>query len=106
MTNLVAMIDRVLVLRPDQREKLGEVLAGNWNEVWNQPQLLMYGGTQYIPPMPDEKINPILTDAQRAVWQSVRKVNVRFSQNFNNARGIKIPDEVWDDEPKDKNHRS
>jgi hypothetical protein len=102
VVNLVAMIDRILILRPEQREKLAEILANNWNEEWNQPQLLMYG-RQYIPPMPDAKINPILSEAQRAVWQGVYKQNVRFGVNFNRAQVIKIPDEVWDDDAQRKN---
>jgi hypothetical protein len=97
VTNLVAMMDRLLILRPDQRAKLGEILADNWNESWNQMQLLMYGGT-YFPPMPDAKIYPVLSDAQWAVWRGISKGNVRFGLNVSFVQGFEIEDEVWDDD--------
>jgi hypothetical protein len=99
--NLVSMIDRVLVLRPDQREKIGEILTGNWNEAWNQTQMLMYGG-QYFPPMPDAKIDPILSDAQRTVWRGISKGNIRFGVNFGFMQGMAIEDEEWADNPPKK----
>jgi hypothetical protein len=99
--NLVAMTDRVLVLRPDQREQLEKILADNWNESWNQTQMLTYGG-QYFPQMPDAKINPILSDAQRAVWRAIPKANIRFGVNFGFVQGGQIEDEVWDDDPPKK----
>jgi hypothetical protein len=102
VSNLVSMVDGILILRPDQREKIREILNDNWNEIWDQPQLYMYG-RQYIPPMPDAKINPILTDTQRTVWQGVQKMNVRFGMNGRNARAINIPDEAWDNNPQRKN---
>jgi hypothetical protein len=97
--NLVAMIDRAVVLTPDQRDKLSEILADNWNGSWDQTQLFMYGG-QYFPMMPDAKINPILSDAQRAVWRGIPKGNVRFGPNVGFAQGVQIEDEVWDDDRK------
>jgi hypothetical protein len=98
VTSLVAMTDRVLVLRPDQREQLAKILAENWNESWNQTQILTYGG-QYFPQMPDAKINPILTDAQRPVWRGISKGNIRFGMNFGFVQGTQVEDEVWDDDP-------
>jgi hypothetical protein len=108
--NLVAMTDRILVFRPDQREKLSEILAANWDESWNQTQILMYGG-QYFPPLPDAKIEPILTDVQRTVWRGIHKNQVRFGINFGFVPGIDIEDEAWDEgrpaaspaKPDDKN---
>lgn len=76
--NLVAMTDRVLYLRADQRDKLTELLSANWDDSWNQTQLLMYGGGQYFPPMPDAKILPLLTEPQKTVWRGIQKGNVRF----------------------------
>ncbi|HEX4589669.1 MAG TPA: hypothetical protein VH120_07050 [Gemmataceae bacterium] len=97
VANLVAMIDRVVILRPDQREKLGEVLAENWDNSWDQLQLLMYGG-QYFPAMPDAKIRPILSEAQQTVWRGIPKGNVHFGVNFGFVQGIEFDDELWDGE--------
>jgi hypothetical protein len=98
VTNLVAMIDRVLLLQPDQRQKINDILANNWHESWNQTQILMYGG-RYMPLMPDDKINPILSDKQREVWRTISKNQVRFGPNFGFNRGFEIEEEVWDEGP-------
>jgi hypothetical protein len=95
--NLVAMIDRAVILTPDQRTKLSEILANNWNESWNQTQLLINGGT-YFPPMPDAKIYPVLTNAQWAVWRGISKGNVRFGVNVVFAQAVEIEDEVWEED--------
>jgi hypothetical protein len=102
VNNLVAMVDRLLILRPDQREQIGKVLRDNWDESW-QMQILMYGG-QYLPTMPDAKITPILTDAQRQVWRGIAKNNVRFGVGglLGFVQGMEIEDEVWDDGPPKK----
>jgi hypothetical protein len=76
--NLVAMTDHVLRLRPDQRDKLTEVLTANWDPAWDQPRRFMYGGGQYFPRMPDAKILPLLTEPQKGVWENVPKGSVDF----------------------------
>jgi hypothetical protein len=101
VTNLVAMIDRTLLLQPDQRQKITDVLANNWHDSWNQTQILMYGG-RYMPLMPDDKITPILSEKQREVWRSIPKNQVRFGPNFGFNQGFQIEDEVWDDPPAKK----
>jgi hypothetical protein len=50
--------------------------------------------------MPDVKINPILSDAQRAVWRGIPKGNVRFGPNVGFMQAVQIEDEVWDDDRK------
>ncbi len=98
VVNLVASVDKALILSPDQREKLAAVLAANWNEAWNQTQMFMYGN-QYLPQMPDAKILPILSDAQKTVWRSVPKANVRFGVNLGFMQVMEVDDEVWDYKP-------
>lgn len=93
--NLVAHADQVLVLTPDQRDKLTDILNNNWHSSWNQTQLFTYGG-QYFPAMPDAKINPILSDAQKKVWQGVQKGNISFGIDLNFAQGIEIVEEVFE----------
>ena len=99
--NLVAMMDRILILDAKQREKLADVLAKNWDESWNQTQILMYGG-QYFPAMPEDPINAVLTEAQRKIWRGISKGNVHFGINFGLNQGMEIEDEVWDDDPPKK----
>jgi hypothetical protein len=105
VANLVAMIDRHVLLSADQRAKLAEVLATNWNDSWNQTQILIYGG-QYFPAMPDAKILPVLTETQRAVWRGVTKANIRFGVNLGIVQGVQIEDEVWDDDPPRKDDKA
>jgi hypothetical protein len=99
VTNLVAMIDRIVILRPEQRDQLAKVLTDNWDESW-QMQILMYGG-QYLPALPNAKIQPILSEAQRQVWQGVaNRGNVRFGggQSLNFVQGVEVDDEVWEND--------
>jgi Spy/CpxP family protein refolding chaperone len=98
VSNLVAITDRVLVLTPEQRDKLSRILEANWDESWNQTQILMYGG-QYFPSMPDAKIEPILTESQRTVWRGIQKNQIRFGVNFGFGVGFDMGEEVWDDTP-------
>jgi hypothetical protein len=91
--NMVSMIDKVLILRPDQRDKIGEVLAANWDNGWNQTQIFMYGG-QYFPSMPDAKIIPLLSEPQRTVWRGIAKGNVQFGINW--GGGFFAGEEVMD----------
>lgn len=93
--NLVSSMDKMLVLQRDQRDKLREILANNWNESWSQLQLLMYGG-MYFPSMPDDKINPILTEAQRTIWRGAQKGNVRFGFHLGMMQNVQIEDDEWD----------
>jgi hypothetical protein len=97
LLSLVAKVDKVLILTAEQRVKLSEILENNWNDAWNQTQLLMVG-YQYFPAMPDSKIFPILRDIQEDVWRGIPKGNVRFGFNLGNVQGIEIEDEVWDDD--------
>jgi hypothetical protein len=99
--NLVAMTDKLLFLSSEQREKLSEILTNNWDDSWNQIQLYMYYG-QYFPRMPDNKINPILTELQRKVWSGVQKNQVRFGVNLGLARGDAVDEAIWDDDPLEK----
>jgi hypothetical protein len=96
--NLVAMIDKSLMLNSEQREEITQVLIKNWTESWGQTQMLMMAG-QYMPTLPDAKILPILTDAQREIWRGVPRTNVRFGFNISAVPIVPIDDEVWDGDP-------
>jgi hypothetical protein len=98
---LVARVDKLLLLTPEQRDKLSDILDKNWDRSWDQAQWLHYDGQLVFPLMPDAKILPILTDAQKAVWRTMKKQNVQFGIDFDIGPGILIDDEVWDGPPKD-----
>jgi hypothetical protein len=93
--SLVRMIDKVLVLTPEQREKLSKILEKSWKDSWNHTQILMYGD-QYFPSMPDAEIVPILTDNQKTVWSALPKGNVNFGLNMG-PFFLDIGDEVWEE---------
>jgi hypothetical protein len=97
VTGLVWAIDKRLVLSQEQREKIAEVLMKNYKNGWNDIQLIMQGG-QYFPSMPDDKINPLLTDTQKAIWRGVQKGNVFFGNNeLDWFQGVEVDAEVWVD---------
>lgn len=97
--NLVLKIDQVLFLTPEQRDNLRVVLTKNWNDSWHQMQYLQMDGT-YFPPMPDEKITPLLTETQKKVWSGVQKGQVFFGFNEPMDGGLAV-EESWDD-PREK----
>jgi hypothetical protein len=102
VTNIVALMDRHLMLRPEQRDQLAKVLTDNYDDSW-QLQVFMYGG-MYLPALPDAKIGPVLTEAQRQVWQGAGNRNVRFGAGatLNFVQQADIEDEVWDADPPKK----
>jgi hypothetical protein len=102
LLNLVAKVDKVLVLTTEQRDKLREILEDNWKDSWNQTQMLMYGG-QHFPSMPDLEIRLILTATQKNVWSDIPKGDIRFGFHLGFVQGIEIEEEVWDDEQPQKN---
>jgi hypothetical protein len=102
VTNVVALMDRLLILRPEQRDQLAKILTDNYDESW-QLMVFMYGGT-YLPAIPEGKIRPVLTVDQCQVWQNAGNRNVRFGAgaNLNFVQQADIDDEVWDADPPKK----
>src|SRR5262249_38773049 len=99
--NLVAQLDRDLVLSEGQRERLCEALASHWDANWcRQLETFQYGG-QVHPNIPDSVIAPLLTGPQKDVWRSMPKNNnVFFGAGFlgnvmldADPLGIEPPDE-------------
>jgi len=73
LLNLVAKLDKDLVLTGDQRGKLTETLSSNWKDAWcQQLEVFMYGDT-YMPLLPDAQVIPVLTDKQKQIWNSIPK---------------------------------
>jgi hypothetical protein len=93
--NLVAKVDKFLILSPQQRRKLSKILQDHWQESWSELQMLMYG-SQYFPQMPDAEISRILTDVQKEVWRGLTKAIVHFGFDLNRLN-TDLGDEVWDE---------
>lgn len=97
--NILAKLDKRLVLTADQRSQLSKILETNWKDSWNNVQMLMYG-EQYFPQLPNNKVLPVLNKSQKDVWRGITKQgNIFFGFNIFMVNGIQIDDEVWDDEP-------
>jgi hypothetical protein len=97
--NLVAMLDRKLVLTAEQREKLVVSLTDQWNESWSQSLEILTLGDQYFPILPDNYVLPILNDFQRSVWRETPKnpsVVFGWLGGAGLLRGMLIDDAVWD----------
>jgi hypothetical protein len=102
IVNLLSGMDKKLILTVEQRDKVNAILEKNWNDSWNQIQLIMQGG-EYFPAMPDDKILPILTETQKKVWRDVQKGNVFFGgSDLDMVQGIDVPEEVWSEPGKKK----
>ena len=73
LLNLVARLDKDLVLTADQRVKLTEAINSNWKDSWcQQLEVFMYGET-YMPVLPDAHILPVLTEKQKQIWNGLPK---------------------------------
>lgn len=73
LLNLVAKLDKDLVLTADQRGKLTEALNTNWQDAWGQQlETFMYGDT-YMPVLPDAQVLPVLTEKQKQIWTGIPK---------------------------------
>ncbi len=73
LLNLVAKLDKDLVLTADQRGQLTEALNSNWKDSWAQQlEVFMYGDT-YMPVLPDAQVLPILTEKQKQIWNGIPK---------------------------------
>jgi len=96
--NLLAHLDKDLVLTLEQRTKLREILDDHWNESWGETQRLT-NLNHYFPRLPNSRVLPILNASQKKVWNGVAKHgNVFFGFHMAFVRGVEIEEEVWDDE--------
>jgi hypothetical protein len=95
--NLVARLDRDLVLSPDQRGKMAESLTSHWDDSWCQSLEMFMHDYQFLPPIPDQYIAPFLNDAQKRIWRSTPKVQ-SFWGGFGMMGGIMVDDPLEDEE--------
>jgi hypothetical protein len=88
--NLTAALDERLVLTAQQRETLVRSLSAHYKNQWNQWLQMCVYNPQYLPPIPDDVVVPLLNEKQKSVWrQTARSGNVFFGfQNFMIDNGI------------------
>jgi hypothetical protein len=73
LANLVAKLDRDLILTSEQRDKLTAALESNWNDAWGgQLEVFLYGD-DFLPVLPDKLVLPLLTEKQTNIWKATRK---------------------------------
>jgi hypothetical protein len=95
--NLVARLDRDLVLSPDQRIKVTESLSSHWQDSWCQSLEMFMYDYQFLPPIPDQYVAPFLNDPQKKIWRSTQKVGA-FWGGFGMINGVMVDDALEDDE--------
>jgi hypothetical protein len=83
MLNLVANLDKLLILSADQRDKLGESLLANWDDRTYPTLENLVTYEAYYPMIPDQHLNSILTEEQRKIWRGAQKLNFGSIRNFN-----------------------
>lgn len=74
--NMVATMDRQLVLSGEQRQKLTEKLETLWKPAWMSAlEYMQWDGNNVFPTLPDDALKAILNDAQRKIWQSTGRTD-------------------------------
>ena len=70
LVNLVAKVDRELILTAEQRDQLSKALEADWKDAWaGQLEVFLYG-EDFLPVVPDAVLLPVLTDKQKAIWKA------------------------------------
>lgn len=96
LLNLVAKLDKDLVLTAEQREKLTDALSSNWKDSWcQQLETFMYGDA-YFPAVPDAHVLPVLTEKQKQIWNGIPKQHnmIWGWAGFGFVQAVDIPEEV------------
>lgn len=73
LLNLIAKLDKDLVLTTDQRGKLTDALNSNWKDGWGQQLEVFLYGDAFMPALPDAQVLPILTEQQKQIWNAIPK---------------------------------
>jgi hypothetical protein len=101
--NLVAKLDRELVLTSEQRDKLAATLSEHWNDAWSQSMEMLTLGDQFFPVLPDNRVLPILNEIQKAAWREVPKVQGRvfgWAGNMGLLQSVWLDDALWEPDEK------
>ncbi len=95
LLNLVAKIDKDLLLTGEQRTKLSESLTTNWKSAWVQQLEVFVYGDQFTPILPDEHVLPFLNEKQKTIWKSAPKNQNQFWgwMGFGFMQGVAIEED-------------
>jgi len=71
VSNLLVTLDDIVILSPDQRDRIAAALLSNWQEGWGHTfERYLWEG--YGPAVPDEFVRPFLRPSQRVLWENRR----------------------------------
>jgi hypothetical protein len=100
--NVVAILDRELMLSAEQRDKLIESLSEGWEDTWVTSLQVLEYGTQFFPNIPDKFVLPHLNDAQKKIWQRIPKNQSVFFGIGNEVDNSALEPEAGDDQAADE----
>lgn len=75
---VLARMDTALLLTEEQRTAIEKSLTSAWQEDWEQWLFIHIYGDQYFPTVPDQHVVPHLNKDQKAVWNTLQKINFGF----------------------------
>lgn len=75
---VLARMDAALLLTEEQRTAIEKSLTSSWQEDWEQWLFIHIYGDQYFPTVPDQHVVPHLNKDQKAVWNTLQKINFGF----------------------------
>ena len=95
--NLVARLDRELVLSVEQRDKFIDVLKEKWDDNWGRSMQLFMYGEQFYPVIPDAIVLTLLDPMQKEIWRGQQRNQNNIFFNGLGMMGNEIEDFPWDD---------
>jgi hypothetical protein len=98
--NLVARLDREMILSAKQRDEITESLLAHWNDAWCASlQMFMYND-QFFPTIPDAHVVKFLNENQKKIWATIPKNQGQMV--FNGFMGGILGEEVlWNEDDAD-----
>ena len=93
---LITWLDQALLFSPEQRETLEKNLSAHFDSAWLNSSEDMFQGNSYLPSIPDKLVTPLLTKAQKTVWNGTMKI-VRLDNGgfmFQQAAAVQVEAEV------------
>jgi hypothetical protein len=76
--NLVARLDRDMLLNAEQRDRIADSLLSHWDDAWCQSLEMFMHDNNYLPPIPDHYVAPILNESQKKIWRTTQRIQVFF----------------------------
>jgi hypothetical protein len=103
VVNVVANMDKILILSTDQRKKLCDSLLSHWDDKVYPTLDLLVTYEAYFPMIPESYINPVLNEEQKKIWRGAQKLQFATIRNFNffnNGMANQAVEEVQDEDEK------